>query len=304
MSLLAVNKKDNSPDKNNKINHEPLKGLPFLMISNTNLNKIKDCEAIVCDLDGTLYLDGVPFEKSSEFLEKILQSGRKLFYFTNNTSKSRKTYLKRLESIGFPADNQYLITAADCADSYLRSNKFFPNIYLVGNKDLLTDFEQRGYFCLSEEEVLNQSVPSAVVLGFDTELTYRKIEICYDLLIRDIPYVATHADILCPVGKNHFKPDVGSFISLFETATNGKKPVVVGKPSSHAVQAISERAGIATEKIAFIGDRLYTDMRMANKYNMVGILVLSGETNETMANSSPDKPQIIVNSIQDLLPAF
>jgi len=262
--------------------------------------RFAECQAIVCDLDGTLYLDDIPIPGSHEFLQKVLASDKKLFYFTNNTSKSRATYLKKLETLGFPADDSYLITSADCAEIYLKRNNLFPRIYLVGNRDLKEDFRARGFVCVDEEEALREPLPEAILLGFDTELTYRKIHTCYDLILKELPYIATHADILCPVTKDRFKPDVGSFISLFETATGGVRPRVVGKPYKEAVEAISERAGVPPEKIAFIGDRLYTDMRMAERFDMVGVLVLSGETTREMLARSQDRPAMVVNSIVDL----
>ncbi|MDZ7725083.1 MAG: HAD-IIA family hydrolase [candidate division KSB1 bacterium] len=265
-----------------------------------NLHLLEQCKAVVCDLDGTLYLDGVPIDGAYEFLDKILETGRKLFYFTNNTSKSRQTYLNRLRELEFPVTDEQIITSADCADSYLRRRELFPEIYLVGNRDLHSDFKERGYVCLDEEQARNET-PRAVVLGFDTELTYEKIHACYDLVLRGVPYIATHADKLCPVTRDTFKPDVGSFISLFETATDGQVPVVAGKPTQEAVNAIAERAQAEPSKIAFIGDRLYTDIRMADQYDMVGVLVLSGETTLEMARQSSDKARIIADSVADLV---
>jgi len=152
---------------------------------------------------------------------------------------------------------------------------------------------------MSTEEALS-GVPQAVLLSFDTELNYRKIHTCYSLILRDIPYIATHGDILCPVKQNKFKPDVGSFIALFETATSGRRPTIVGKPSEEAVQFMSEQTNAPREKIAFIGDRLYTDIRMAANSGMLSVLVLSGETKQDMLQKSIDQPHFVVNSVADL----
>ena len=256
-------------------------------------------KAVVCDLDGTLYLESKPVPGAVEFLNAVLDSGRKLFYFTNNSSRSRETYIEKLEKIGFPCKDEYLITSTDCADSYLRHHDLFPEIYLIGNRDLTLDFTRRGYKCMTDEEV-KTSLPKALVLGFDTELTYQKLCTGYDLLMADVPYVATHADLLCPVTKTTFKPDVGSFISLFDTATGGKRPVVTGKPHQEAVQAISERAGVPPQEIAFVGDRLYTDIRMAQQFDMIGVLVMSGETTPEMLEKSPDQPKITIPGVWEL----
>jgi HAD superfamily hydrolase (TIGR01450 family) len=264
--------------------------------------RLKTCKAIVCDLDGTLYLDQKPFEFSFEFLQSVLESNKTLFYFTNNSSKSRQSYLNKLKEIGFPAHDGYLVTSADCAISYLKQHRLFPEIYLVSTRDLQNDFTAHGFRLLSNQEVTTDPLPKAVVLTFDTELTYEKIHTCYDLIIKDLPYIATHADLLCPVSKNIFKPDVGSFISLFQTATGGKTPIVVGKPTAEAVNAICERANAKPEEIAFIGDRLYTDIRMAEQSNMLAVLVLSGETTKEMLAVSRDQPDLVVDNVKELIP--
>ena len=270
-----------------------------MKLNHEDIEKLDACDAIVSDLDGTLYLNNHAIPGAQEFLQFINRSSKKLFYFTNNTSISRRSYLDKIAALGFPSADEMLITAADCADAYLKLKNLHPNIYLVGTKDLILEFEQRGYHCVSDAEAAG-TTPQAVILGFDTELTYSKIQTCYDLITRDVPYIATHADILCPVTKNMFKPDIGSFIALFETATSGKRPVVVGKPSPYAVSAIGERAKVPINKIAFIGDRLYTDIRMANNSGMTSVLVLSGETSRDMLLVSKDKPDIIIESIADL----
>ena len=154
---------------------------------------------------------------------------------------------------------------------------------------------------MSEEEAMTEP-PNALVLSFDTELNYKKICTCYNLILQNIPYIATHADIVCPVAKGKFKPDVGSFIALFETATSGCRPTVVGKPTEYAVSYISKHTQTPIDRIAFIGDRLYTDIRMALNFGMLSILTLSGETNQEMLRHSKDQPRIVINSVADLTP--
>ena len=260
------------------------------------------CQAIACDLDGTLYLSGEPIPGAHRFLEQVLASGRKLFFFTNNSSKSRATYLARLAHIGFPCDDHLLITSTDCAVSYIRREDLGSDLYVMGNSDLRSELITRGFQCLSEAEVEDGARPDALLLAFDTELTYRKLCVAYSLILAGIPYLSTHGDRLCPVGGGRFVPDTGSFISLLETATGGARPKILGKPEPEAVQAIAERAGLPPARIAFVGDRLYTDIRMAAASDMVGVLVLSGETSREDLTTSPDQPTYTVESVKDLIP--
>lgn len=265
-----------------------------------HIQSFSDCRAVVCDLDGTLYLEDGPIPGAQEFLHRVLQSGRQLYYFTNNTSVPRQKWINKLTDLGFPVKADQLMTSADCAEAYLKRHHLTPRIYLLGNADLKAEFTERGFECLDDEAALENS-PDAIVLSFDTELTYKKICTFYDLILRDLPYIATHPDTVCPVTRTTFKPDVGSFMSLFETATRGRRPVVVGKPTNEAVQFICEKAQLPTDNIAFIGDRLYTDIRMAVSSGMVSVLVLSGETTEMMLKESVDQPKIVVNSVADLV---
>jgi HAD superfamily hydrolase (TIGR01450 family) len=267
------------------------------------LSLLAACEAIICDLDGTLYLDDIPLPGSHDFLSTVQESGRKLFYFTNNTSRSRMSYIEKLTRLKFPVSPQQIITAADCTTTFLNHHGLAPDIYLIGNSDLKRDFEQSGFVCWDEERCTREQ-PRAVVLGFDTELTYAKIKTGYHLIKAGVPYIATHADLLCPIAGGRFIPDVGSFIALFASATGGDEPAVMGKPNKPAVDAICERTGLPAEKIAFIGDRLYTDIRMAMRFDMIGVLVLSGETSLKMAEASQDKPILTVPSVADLIPTL
>lgn len=266
------------------------------------LERFTACRAVACDLDGTLYLSGEPIPGARQFLERVLASGRKLFYFTNNSSKSRATYLSRLSDIGFPCDDDLLITSTDCAVSYIRRENLGSDLYVMGNSDLRGELAARGFRCLSEADVESGARPDALLLAFDTELTYRKLCVAYSLILAGVPYLSTHGDRLCPVGEGRFVPDTGSFIALLETATGGARPKILGKPEPEAVQAIAERAAVPSAHIAFIGDRLYTDIRMAAASDMVGVLVLSGETNREDAAASPDQPTYMVESVRDLAP--
>lgn len=265
------------------------------------ISRLTACEAILCDLDGTLYLDGIPLPGAHEFLQTVIASGRQLFYFTNNTSCSRRSYIEKLEQLHFPVSAELIITATDCTTTYLRRRGLHPDIFLIGNRDLQQEFAEAGFNCWDDDRCTRER-PQALVLGFDTELTYAKIRTGYHLIVAGVPYIATHADLLCPIAGGRFIPDVGSFISLFATATGGIEPQVMGKPNQPAVEAICARTGLPPDKIAFIGDRLYTDIRMARRFDMAGVLVLSGETSPEMAAASPDKPLVTADSVADLIP--
>ena len=89
-------------------------------------------------------------------------------------------------------------------------------------------------------------------------------------------------------------------------ATTGVAPVhITGKPNAGMILHKIEELGLNPKKCAMVGDRLYTDIAMANRAGCVGILVLSGEaTREDVAKlekGAEQIPTIIVNSVAELL---
>jgi 4-nitrophenyl phosphatase len=138
-----------------------------------------------------------------------------------------------------------------------------------------------------------------VVAGFDTELTYAKLQTACELVDRGIEYVATNPDIVCPVGGKRYVPDCGSICSMIEQAT-GKKPYVIGKPRSEMVEFLCSKLTISPEKTAIIGDRLYTDIVMGRNARILSICVLTGETKREHIELSPIKPDFMFSSIDEM----
>ena len=57
------------------------------------------------------------------------------------------------------------------------------------------------------------------------------------------------------------------------------------------LSGIRYRHGLQADEIAMCGDRIYTDVKMAQNAGALGVLVLSGETTlETAMNNDPNPP--------------
>jgi len=98
---------------------------------------------------------------------------------------------------------------------------------------------------------------------------------------------------------------VGAYLALFEATTGVKPDHVCGKPEPGMILHAIEALGLRPDQCALVGDRLYTDMAMANRAGVVGVLVLSGEaTQEDVAALEDDalqQPDVVVDSIDALL---
>ena len=234
-----------------------------------NTPSLADIDGFLLDLDGTLYLGKKTFPWTARLLEVLRSRDKRRLFVTNNSSKGTADYVRSLNERGIAAASEEILTSGHAAIRYLQRETAIRSLYLLGTPSLEEEFRASGFDLQAPE-------PQAVLLGFDKTLTYQKLERASDLLRADLPYFATHADLVCPTEKEPI-PDAGSMIALLEAAT-GRRPTVLGKPYRPMVEAALERLGTAPRRTAMVGDRLYTDMRMALENGLLAVLVLSGET--------------------------
>ena len=141
-------------------------------------------------------------------------------------------------------------------------------------------------------------------MGFDTELTFQKLEDVSKLLFTrpELPYIATNPDLVCPTEYGSV-PDCGSVCEMIYNATK-RRPVVIGKPSALMPELAMEHTGYSKEETAVIGDRIYTDIKSGLNAGITGILVLSGETTREILAASEDKPHLVLEDCSEILDAL
>ena len=143
-----------------------------------------------------------------------------------------------------------------------------------------------------------------IVMGFDTELTFKKLEDVSRLLLtrENIPYIATNPDYVCPTEFGSV-PDCGSVCDMIFNAT-GKRPVVIGKPSPLMPKLAMAKYGYSADETAVVGDRIYTDIKSGLNAGITGILVMSGETTPEILAESVDKPHLVLEDASAIITAL
>ena len=252
---------------------------------------LEDVELFVLDMDGTFYLGDRLIEGSLEFIHRVTQSGRRFVFFTNNSSRIPSFYQKKLEGMGCAVKQQDIITSGDVTIAWLQRNHPDKKVYLVGTPLLEQSFRQGG-ICLTEEN------PDIVVVGFDTTLTYAKLEKACTFIRKGALFLATHLDINCPT-EDGFIPDCGAMCALI-TKSTGAEPRYLGKPFAETVDMVLSITDAARERVAFVGDRLYTDVATGVNNGAKGFLVLTGEATMEDVAASTIKPTCIYDSLLDI----
>ena len=260
---------------------------------------LRTMKLFLFDMDGTLYLGDRLYSFTTELLHTIRKNGGKYLFMTNNSSKSVADYIKKLQKLGIESTREDFITSSQATAYYLHKHHEGQKLYVCGTESLKAELRHEG-FTVTE----NVDEVECIVMGFDTELTFRKLhDVSYLLLTRpELPYIATNPDLVCPTEFGSV-PDCGSVCIMIENAT-GKKPVVIGKPSPLMPQLAMERLGISKEQTCVVGDRIYTDVKSGLNAGITGILVMSGETTQEILAQSPDKPHLVLEDAGEILAAL
>ncbi|MBD3345022.1 MAG: HAD-IIA family hydrolase [Chitinivibrionales bacterium] len=263
---------------------------------NGNLKKVlAHKELFLLDLDGTTYIENKLIPGALEFFDTLKQLHKQYIFLTNNSSKSNRDYVDKMTKMNIPVTSDNVFTSGQATAIYLTSGKIHPRIYLVGTHSLRIEFESYGI------EVIESPLEEVdfLVVGFDIELNYRKLEDACTLLAMGIPYIATHPDLVCPIKENRFIPDCGSICQMLENAT-GRKPVYIGKPDKKMITLLCSQRGFSLDTVTMIGDRLYTDIAVGINAGVTTFCVLSGESTREDIEKSEFQPDYVIESIADL----
>lgn len=256
---------------------------------------VKEMKLFLFDMDGTLYLGNRLYDFTKELLDTIRGLGKRYLFVTNNSSKSVADYVKKLENMGIPATEQDFLTSSQATAWYLNRRHPGKTLYVCGTQSLKRELARAG-FSLTEDITETQ----CIVMGFDTELTFRKLEdVSKMLCTRDLPYVATNPDYVCPTEFGSV-PDCGSVCDMLYNVS-GRRPEVVGKPQPYMAQLAMEKWGVGPEETVVIGDRIYTDIKSGLNAGTKTILVMSGETTPEILAKSADRPHAVMESAAELL---
>ena len=237
------------------------------------------------DLDGTIYVDGKLIDGTLEELHKLATLGTKIYYMTNNTSVSIASYYKKIESLELPCDEGCVLSPALPLADWMTANKI-SSFYCVGTEDFILSL------CEMTGAQHSLESPEVVIVTFDKELTYQKLEIACKHINSGVKWVQTHFDKNCPTS-NGPMPDCGAISLLIESTTNTAPAENFGKPHEH-MQAFIKKLALPSERLLVGGDRIYTDAEIGLALGAYTVLVETGEFCSTNKLNEFINPKIII----------
>ena len=223
---------------------------------------------IILDLDGTVYIDNTIINNADKQIRRLKHKGFQIYYLTNNTSQNTKYYKRKLKKMNLPISKDSIISPIPVIIEWIRSRNY-KTIYVLGVESLKKEIIEKT------KVKINPKNAECVIIAFDKELTYKKLEKGCELINNGVPYFLSHIDNYCPT-LNGNMPDCGSIGFMIEKTTGKKSSGHFGKPSKLMANYIKRIIGDDNKNI-LVGDRLQTDIAIGKKIGAETIVVCSGE---------------------------
>lgn len=283
------------------------------------LDLVEKYDTFLFDCDGVIWIGNELLPKVSETLKMLQDKGKKPIFVSNNSTKDRNEYIKKLSGFGIEnVEVSQIINSAYSTAIYIHDVLKLPTdkkIYVLGKDGLCNELRLFGYEILTYESIIeakgtditmdnitsfvDESV-GCVVVGLDFDVTYLKFGMALQYLLnKDIPFIATNIDSTFPFGKTKL-PGAGSIVETVSFASGRKPDAICGKPNSGMMDSILTHHQLNKSKTIMVGDRLNTDMRFGSVNDIDTLLVLTGIEPESAVSSGHEDVTYYADKLGDL----
>jgi phosphoglycolate/pyridoxal phosphate phosphatase family enzyme len=254
---------------------------------------------LIFDLDGVIYRGESAVPGAIPTLNHLTTAGHRLFFLTNNSTRTRRDYADKLNRLGYPAAPEQVMTSAYATGQYLRrQGAAGKRVFLIGEHGLAEEMEAVGLTVLPEE---SSERADYVVVGLDRFLTFTRLQRAFEEVRGGATFIATNKDPTYPMEEGREIPGGGSMVAALEYAV-GQAPVAIGKPEPYTLQEILALADGRPQDAVMVGDRLDTDIRVGRNLGLTTVLPLTGVTTRAHLRSvSPEeRPDYVIESLEEL----
>ncbi len=249
-------------------------------------------ECWLTDMDGVLVHEGRALPGAAEFLERLVDRGRRFLVLTNNSIFTPRDLAARLGRTGLHLPEEAIWTSALATAEFLRTQHPGGSAYVIGEAGLTTALHSVGY-------VLTDIDPDYVVLGETRTYSFEAITRAIRLVGRGARFLATNPDVTGPSPEGPL-PATGAVAAMITRAT-GAAPYFVGKPNPMMFRSAMNRIQAHSESTVMIGDRMDTDVVAGIEAGLDTILVLTGSTAAADVSRFPFRPGRVLDSIADAI---
>ncbi|MFD2760694.1 TIGR01457 family HAD-type hydrolase [Lentibacillus juripiscarius] len=253
---------------------------------------MKNYDAYLIDLDGTMYRGDEPVPFASAFVEKLAKKRIPYLFLTNNSSKTPQQVSSKLEDMGIRSQPEQVFTTSMAAAKYIKQQNAEARCYVIGEDGLFDALEKEGHQ-IAENDC------DFVVVGMDRKITYEKLSKACLEVRNGAEFLSTNGDVAIPTERG-LEPGNGALTSVISVST-GKKPVFIGKPESVIMDQALEELGAIKESTLMVGDNYDTDILAGIHAGIDTLMVFTGVTPYDHYATFPEKPTYHVHYLNEWL---
>ena len=248
-------------------------------------------QGLLIDMDGVVYGGDIMITGADKFIAGLVKSNIPFMFMTNNSQRTRLEAVRKLSKLGIDVTVNHIYTSAMATGKFLSSQIPNGTAYVLGEGGLLTSLHENGITLVDND-------PDFVVLGEGRNFTLEMVQRAVDMILAGAKFIATNRDP-SPKKKGWNNLGIAATAAMIEEAT-GIKAFVVGKPGPVMMRSARKALGLETAETTVIGDTMETDIQGGVQMGYKTILVLSGITKLEELKRYAFKPDLIVNSVDDI----
>jgi len=253
-------------------------------------------DALLLDLDGTVYRGGEAVPGAVEAIKASRERGAGIRFVTNNASRKPASVAAHLNELGFQAADDEVSTSSQAGAAVLAEH-VAPGalVLIVGTPALADEVTAVG---LTTTRTFAPAV-AAVVQGHSPDTGWSDLAEAALAIRNGAFWVACNIDATLPTERG-LMPGNGSMVAALRTATD-VEPVVAGKPARPLMDQAIRSAGAS--KPLVVGDRLDTDIAGASAAELDALLVLTGVATPAQVLQAPAelRPRYLSADLSGLL---
>jgi 4-nitrophenyl phosphatase len=245
---------------------------------------------IISDLDGVVYRGKQAIEESVEAFHAWRRLRVPFCFVTNNSTHTGADVVAKLASMGLEISPREVVTSAGETARLLRT--MWPGgapVYVIGAESLRSAVAGAGM------DITERS-PAAVVMGLDRAISHKKMRLAVQAILDGATLIGTNPDLLLPT-THGYEPGAGAQLMAVAAAAR-VKPIIVGKPETHMIEAALERLGTARSETIMIGDQMPTDIQAGKRAGLCSVLVTTGVP--AVEDPALQEPDFVVQSLLDI----
>jgi HAD superfamily hydrolase (TIGR01450 family) len=240
------------------------------------------------DLDGVVWecenlLPGV-----SDLLSLLESQSKKIYYMSNNASRSRSDFIELFRRLGIPAKLENIVCAGYACASYLTSQ--YPintKVLVIGCKGAIEEIELAGYEVVSSVDMESIHVTTdnlgsiavdpdikVVVVGFTPKLNFYMLAYALNCLKAGAKLLTGNYDCSDKFGAYN-APGSACTVEFLRYSLD-LDFINVGKPEKFMLDRIIDLHKLNKSESIMIGDKMATDILLAKKASIDSLLVLTG----------------------------